>query len=524
MSKPQSKKDLVREAAEADLETFINLVHPGRLLGNVHREIIRWWLRQDALTHQLLLLPRDHQKSALVAYRVAWEITRNPATRVLYISSTSNLAVKQLKFIKDILLSDTYRYYWPEMVNRDESQREKWTEREISVDHPLRKAEAVRDPTVFTAGLTTGIVGMHCDISVFDDVVVFDNAYTEEGRSKVLDQYSLLASIEAGDARQWVVGTHYHPRDLYMVMKSTMIQDFDENGNVSSETPMYEVYEKVVETSPGRDGSGEFLWPRQARPDGKYFGFNKDILSRKRAQYHNKTQFFAQYYNDPNDAEGSRIPKDLFQYYDKAFLKSEQGQWYFKGQRLNVFAAIDFAYTLKKDSDYTAIAVVGVDHKMNFYVLELVRIKTNKISDYFKEIFNLHAKWGFRRLRAECTAAQSVIVEDLKQNYIRPYGLALSVEDYRPTSRSGSKEERILAILQPKYENGQVWHYLDGNCQVLEEELILQNPAHDDLKDALASCIETCVPPTTNYLQRGNTVLQAGNVIHPRFGGLGVIR
>src|SRR5512138_3893428 len=101
---PVSKKDQVRQMAEADLETFIRLVHPNRVLGSVHCEVCRWWTRQDAKTHQVLLLPRDHGKSAMVAYRVAWEITRNPAVRILYISATATLAKKQLKFIKDILI------------------------------------------------------------------------------------------------------------------------------------------------------------------------------------------------------------------------------------------------------------------------------------------------------------------------------------------------------------------------------------------------------------------------------------
>jgi len=94
--------------AENSLEEFIKLVHPKRCLGAVHKNVIQWWTRQDARSHQLLLLPRDHMKSALVAYRVAWEITRDPTLRVLFISSTSNLATKQLKFIKDILTSETY--------------------------------------------------------------------------------------------------------------------------------------------------------------------------------------------------------------------------------------------------------------------------------------------------------------------------------------------------------------------------------------------------------------------------------
>src|SRR5687768_3737914 len=189
-----------RKLAESDLAEFIRLVHPLRVLGNIHREVISWWTSSNALSHQLLLLPRDHMKSALVAYRVVWELTKDPTLRILYISSTSNLATKQLKFMKDILTCDIYRTYWPEMVNKDEAKREKWTEREISVDHPKRKEESIRDPSIFTAGLTTNIVGMHCDIAVLDDVVVQSNAYLEDGREKVKDQYGLLSSIETANA------------------------------------------------------------------------------------------------------------------------------------------------------------------------------------------------------------------------------------------------------------------------------------------------------------------------------------
>ncbi len=200
-----------RLLAESNLEEFIKLVHPKRLLGNIHREIIKWWTSSKASNHTLLLLPRDHMKSALVAYRVAWELTRDPTLRVLYISSTSNLATKQLKFIKDIFTRDVYTLYWPTMVNAEEAKREKWTEREISLDHPKRKEDSIRDPSIFTAGLTSNIVGMHCDIAVLDDVVVHSNAYTEEGRNKVRDQYSYLSSILGTEGREWAVGTRYHP-------------------------------------------------------------------------------------------------------------------------------------------------------------------------------------------------------------------------------------------------------------------------------------------------------------------------
>lgn len=521
--KAQDQKEQIKLQAEADLEFFIRLVHPQRVLGSVHLELIQWWTKQDAKSHQLVLLPRDHQKSAMVAYRVAWEITRNPCIRVLYISSTSNLAVKQIRFIKDILTNKVYRRYWPEMVHDDEGKREKWTEIEVIVDHPLRKSEVVRDPTIYAAGLTTNVVGMHCDIAVLDDVVVDDTAYTEEGRERVKRQYGFLSSIEGADGVEWVVGTRYHPKDLYNDLLTMEVELFDDDGEELEPYSLYEVFEKTLEDSSFRDGTGQFLWPRQTRYDGKQFGFDKNIRARKYAQYLNKTQFFAQYYNDPNEIEGSGISRDKFQYYNPVLLKRTMGKWYYGNKRLNVFAAVDFAFSLSQKADSTAIVVVGVDCDRNYYVMDIDRFKSQDISEYFAHILSLHQKWDFRNIRAETSVAQKVIVEDLKNNYIRKHGLSLVVEDSRPTAKEGKKSERISAVLQAKYANRQIFHYVGGYCQTLEEELVLENPPHDDLKDALAMCIESCKYIPSANLGSGLTSRPQVNpvLIHSKFGGIG---
>lgn len=518
---PVKKKELSeaslekKQRAEADLAFFIELIQPKRVLGNIHRDIIGWWTRQDAKNHQLLLLPRDHMKSALIALRAVHALTIDPTLRILLISSTSNLATKQLKFIKDILTSDTYRLYWPDMVEKDEAKREKWTEREISVDHPKRKEESIRDPSIFTAGLTSNIVGMHCDIAILDDVVVQGNAYIEEGRSKVRDQYGLLSSVETVNAREWVVGTRYHPKDLYASLVEMEIEEYDDAGKVQKREPLYETREWPVESA--GDGTGEFIWPRQQRGDGRWFGFDAEILRTKKAQYLNKIHFRAQYYNDPHDVDSSPIQRDLFQYYDANYISKRDRNWFFKRERLNVVASVDFAYSTGKNSDYTSIVVVGVDGLNNYYVLEIDRFKTDKISEYFNRILKLYEKWGFRKIRAEVSVAQQVIVKDLKENYIRPYGLSLTVDEFRPSKWQGSKEERILSILEPKYANRQIWHYQGGNCQALEEELVFSNPAHDDIKDALASAIDFAIAPVDlfNMRKAQNNEMQ----FHARFGG-----
>lgn len=507
-----SKHEDIKQAAEDSLFAFIRLIAPHRVLSECHKDLIRWWTRPDAKNYQLTLMPRDHQKSALIAYRVAWAITKNPTLTVLYISSTANLAEKQLKFIKDILTSKIYRRYWPEMVNVEEGKREKWTTSEMAVDHPLRKKEAVRDPTIFTGGLTTSLTGMHCGLAVLDDVVVQENAYTKEGRQKVKEQYSLLASIESADASEWTVGTRYHADDLYGSQIDMMAEEFDEGGNMISQEAVYEIYQREVEDV--GDGTGEFLWPRQQRYDGRWFGFDQRVLSRKRAQYLDRSQFRAQYYNNPNDPDNEVISSDLFQMYDRKYLEKSNGIWTMQGRPLNVFAAIDFAFSLNSTADYTAIAIIGVNSLGAIYILDLLRFRSNRISDYFDALIELHQKWGFRKLNAEVTVAQEVIVEELRVR-IREAGYGLSVASHRPIRQDGAKAERIHAILAPRYENQSIWHYDGGYIFDLEEELKQEHPRHDDLKDALASAVSIIVIPKENT---------HSNVIpittHSRFGGV----
>ena len=503
----------IRDAAEQDLVTFIRLVSPEQVLGQCHEDVCNWWTREDHKSHQLLLFPRDHGKSRLIAYRVAWELTKDPTLRILYISATANLAEKQLGFIKGILTSDTHRRYWPDHVNPDEGKRTRWTNSEIMLDHPLRKKENVRDPSIFTGGLTTSLTGMHCDIAVLDDVVVYENAYTGEGRNKVKSQYSLLSSIEGAEAKEWVVGTRYHPADLYNDLLQMMEDQYDDNGEKIGEENIYEIFEKPVEDQ--GDGTGEFLWPRQQRKDGKWFGFDIKILAKKRGQYLDKGQFRAQYYNDPSDPDNIPVGRDKFQYYERKHLRQENGHWFYKDNKLNVFAAVDFAFSLSKKADYTAIVVIGIDADNNVYVVDIDRFKTDRIAEYFEHIMQLSGKWSFRKLRAEVTVAQMAIVKQLKE-LIKQHGLAISIDEYRPNKNQGNKQERIASILEPRYDNLSMWHYRGGNIQTLEEELSTRNPPHDDIIDALASVVDMAVKPSRAIRRKTDNVVQ----FNSRFGGV----
>lgn len=515
---PEAAKE-IRERALNDLYFFATLVNPGYVYGEVHKEIFAWMQEyslfgqgEGLTSNKLIMLPRAHLKSHMVATWCAWIITRHPEVTMLYVSATAGLADTQLYAIKNILSSTVYMRYFPEYINPQEGKREKWSSTMISVDHVRRRKEGIRDATVSTAGLTTNTTGWHADVIVADDLVVPENAYTEDGRESVSKKASQFTSIRNAGGFTMACGTRYHPVDIYHVWKNQYYDIYDDDGIKIDVQPVWEVKEYAVEKD------GIFIWPRTVRPDGKAFGFNLSVLARIRGEYTDRVQYFAQYYNDPNDPGSDRISRDKFQYYNPRMLKKEGSRWFYNGKKLNIYAAVDFAFSLSKAADYTAIVVIGVDCDNNVYVLDIDRFKSDKTIEYFQHIKALHAKWRFNKLRAEVTVAQKVIVNAIK-DYVKKDGLTLSVEEYRPSKTEGSKEERIAASLEHRYDNLEMWHLEGGWTAVLEEELVLARPAHDDIKDALASALGIATPPARSA-SAGIKDFFSNNMSHSRFGGV----
>ena len=81
---------------------------------------------------------------------------------------------------------------------------------------------------------------------------------------------------------------------------------------------------------------------------------------------------------------------------------------------------------------------------------------------------------------------------------------------------ANSKALRQYAIVNPKYELKAVFHRRDGLTSVLEEELILERPPHDDLADALGMALENAKPPMKQreFLDKEHKV-----ITDARFGG-----
>ena len=508
----KAKQKEVRQMAINDLGAFIHLVAPYQLLSHCHVDLCKWMGEYNNY-NKLLLWPRDHGKSRFAAFYTAWEIVRDPATTIIYASATAEKAEEQLRFVKDILESKQVFRYFPSLIRQDEGKRTAWNKTSIIIDHEHRVSEGVVDSTVMTCGLEKTITGKHCKRLILDDVVVPENN-SEQGRRDVNAWAAQAASIMSADSSMLVVGTRYHPRDAYQMMidmKATYPVIGEDGEETVDEEHMFEISMADVEED------GDFLWPRQMRKDGKWFGFNDRILARKRAVYEAAgeiTQFYAQYYNDPNDKTTAPISRDLFQYYDRDNLDYTMGLWSIEGRPLHVYAAIDMATGVAKSNDYTVVIVGGIDTSGNRYVLDIKRFKTAKISDMMRELDEAHRKWQYKKLRIEVVSGFRLVGEDLADK-LHGRGIRIPIDFYVPPNTE-AKPVRINGILEPLYQSGSIYHYRGGNSMVLEDELVSVAPLNDDTKDAWAMCVDIMQIPRARRPANSRNVIK----FHPRWGGV----
>lgn len=520
----------LRELCELSLFEFAQWIFPDRYYGDVHRELFAFFQAEGGSPYRLALIPRDHQKSHCIAVYAGWRLTRDPDWTFSYVSSNPTLAEDQLGVIKHILTCDRHRLLWPDHLNyvrgrTGELEHKKtgtWTRTEISLDHPLRKERAIRDPSVRATSAKSTNTGNHVKEVIFDDLVTDENYQSAAEMADVIRCYKSFAKIATTDSLMKAVGTRYGTDDLYALL--TALSYTDSRGEEDVEVKLWDVFEKVVEDSPRRTGDGNYLWPRMQQPDGRWYGFDSTELSKKKASMevdHDVTSFYAQYYNDPNDASTNRLCRDDFVRYDLKHLHCEGDVWHYRNKPLKVYAAGDLAFTdggavSARFRDWTAFVVIGLDCDGYIYVLDIDRFQTDKPEIYYERIMDLHNKWKFREVTIESNNAGAFVKRDLEA-MIRRNGEFLTVNGKAHVSHEGKKVERIEQTLRPRYKNKTILHPEIGLIRILEEELVLARPPHDDIKDALALAIsEARAPGKRGSWSKG----KKGNVLKlNRFGG-----
>ena len=497
----------LRAAAETSFLVFLQLMNPLYKYASVHKECADYLqVAYEEGMDALALLPRGHLKSHILANFAVWLITKDPTESIVYTCYSSDLARKQVFAMKLVIISKPYRELWPENVQGKEGCKTLWRSEEFMIDNPLLKTLNSREASVSIGTLNSPKTGHHPTTLMFDDLVVIDrkssypSAHHEEGRRAVREVVASLNNTLPASGRRFAVGTRYHPKDQYQIWMDSTTPEFATNTNGDlvqvGVKKVWKTMTRQVETD------GTFLWPLQRDAQGREHGMNQQLLAKRRSEELLNTghleQFYAQYYNQCNASDMNSINRDMFRYYERTDLSKDGKAWTlcrngYEPTRLRLSAALDLAFSTSSTADYTAVMVVGLDRENNVYVLDIDQYKTEDFNVHTTKLKALHAKWGFNEIVVEMNGPQKANGPRL-QNALKKSGVSLAVVPFIPRE---SKQERMTAVLDPKYRLNQVFHpkgalYLDE----LEDQLELFKPKHDDLKDALAVAIEFSKLPT----------------------------
>jgi hypothetical protein len=175
----------------------------------------RWFSFQNTHSETLILAPRGHGKSTIctVAYSL-WKLLRNPDTRILIVSNTAEQADALSGEIRlQTETNETLRTLFGDL--RDGA----WRAGRFTI---AGRTRICKEASVTSVGVDGAVVSRHYEMIILDDIVDEENASGAHARAKLATWYAkvLLPCLEP-ESELHVLGTRYHPRDLYGTLIET---------------------------------------------------------------------------------------------------------------------------------------------------------------------------------------------------------------------------------------------------------------------------------------------------------------
>lgn len=191
------------------------------------------------------------------------------------------------------------------------------------------------------------------------------------------------------------------------------------------------------------------------------------------AKKHMGSQFYSnQYLNVVIDESTKPFKKTWLKYYDEIPRNAYR------------FIFIDPAISLSDSADFTAVAVVAVDHKHNWYLEHASKHKITP-TQLMDLIFQLSERFSPLKIGIEDVAFQKVLVYMAFEEMQRRNSW-IPLEGIKPANDK-TKHMKILGLV-PKFEWGNI--SINKGMEDFEEQYANyagERSKHDDILDALAS-------------------------------------
>jgi len=247
---------LFKQSCEADLYCFLRgVLNHWFFDAGLHKPVCDW-LTKFPPYRKMLLMPRNHGKTTIVAQGIPLHAMIQPAAtniyypgmpgnhlRVVLAGETEEMAVRNLRFIKMSLENNALlRALWPHICwDNPRRQAGKWSDDTIIIPRDT----AFTEPTIRAIGVGGAVTGMHPIMLIKDDLTTQKAANEPPTMSKAIEWHTDSRALFANPDKdlEFITGTKWANYDL-----PGYIKDTDPSVEINTE------WRRVVQ-------DGKVLWP-----------------------------------------------------------------------------------------------------------------------------------------------------------------------------------------------------------------------------------------------------------------------
>lgn len=308
---------------------------------------------QDAPNGYLDLWARDHYKSTIITFaKTIQDILINPEITIGIFSFNRPTAKKFLNQIKrEFESNEKLRGLFPDILWTDpHKDAPKWSEDGGII---VRRKGNPREATIEAWGLIEAQpTSAHFNLMVYDDVITIDGVTNPDMIAHVTQSWEASLNLATADGVRRHIGTRWHYNDTYRTI-------LDRGAAIERRYPITK--DGTVEGEPVLLTRAQVAAKR--RDMGPYMFASQNLL-------------------DPSADKTQGFKDDWIRYYI--------GGGGFDGH--NKYMLVDAASSKHKNSDYTAIAIVGLGSDENYYLLDMVRDRLS-LRERGDAVFALHRRW-----------------------------------------------------------------------------------------------------------------------------------
>lgn len=418
--------------------------------------------------NSLILIPRAHFKStiATVGRCIQWIIQDQDTAIGLFSGDMKNARKFATEIRSHLENNSTLKTLFPDVLfDNPRKESSLWTTDEFTVKRTA-KGMKKKEGTVKIFGLLQNIpTGDHFNHLIGDDIVDQKIVQSEEQMEKIKDQIQYLTPLQMTPIDPiHFVGTRYHVRDAYAKMLEDDTYDVYLRRDIENGAPIM----------PGR--------------------FTLEMLDATRIKIGNY-KYQCQYKLDPQDPADKKFKMEWLNYF-KPWLPGSEAY-----AELNYYLIVDPANKQKKESDFTAMVVLAVDHDMNIFFLDGLHDKMNP-KQRIDAVFELAKRWNINTTIYETIAFQDTDRFWIERKMVE-IGYYFSIIEV--SHRKANKFDFIMST-QPIFEQGRfylpnqpIWYQRkwenpdDGMArkidirQIFEQQYdLFPNLEHDDMLDDVA--------------------------------------